>query len=155
MKDLDKDIKELIGKKKFYKNRDSKKFNYYSKLSKLKAKQLKTKMRDNKLIAEFMGLSIKEGVCYYTDADDMFPMGIEVKEPYIPYHTSWDWLMPVVVKIEHIESITHGNQFQVMICEEEVGIYDKHTQTQIVCIPTDGESKLTNTYKAVVEFIKN
>ena len=44
MKDLDKDIKELIGKKKFYKNRDSKKFNYYSKLSKLKAKQLKTKI---------------------------------------------------------------------------------------------------------------
>jgi len=43
-----------------------------------------------------MGLSIKEGVSYYTDADDMFPMGIEVEEPYLPYHTSWDWLMPVV-----------------------------------------------------------
>ncbi len=41
MKDLDKDIKELIGKKKFYRNRDSKKFNYYSKLAKLKAKELK------------------------------------------------------------------------------------------------------------------
>ena len=56
-------------------------------------------MNDNKLIAEFMGLSIKEGVCYYTDVDDMFPMGIEVEEPYLPYHTSWDWLMPVVEKI--------------------------------------------------------
>ena len=60
----------------------------------------KHKMKDdNKLIAEFMGLSIKEGVCYYTDADDMFPMGIEVEEPYLPYHTSWDWLMPVIAKI--------------------------------------------------------
>ena len=58
-------------------------------------------MNNNKLIAEFMGLSIKEGVCYYTDADDMFPMGIEVEEPYLPYHTSWDWLMPVVEKIEN------------------------------------------------------
>ena len=64
-------------------------------------------MEDNKLIAEFMGLSIKEGVSYYTDADDMFPMGIEVEEPYLPYHTSWDWLMPVVEKCmglyEHYE----------------------------------------------------
>ena len=57
-------------------------------------------MKDNKLIAEFMGLSIKEGVCYYTDADDMFPMGVEVEEPYLPYDKSWDWLMPVVKKIK-------------------------------------------------------
>lgn len=60
-------------------------------------------MEDNKLIAEFMGLSIKEGVCYYTDADDMFPMGIEVEEPYLPYHTSWDWLMPVIEEIDHLQ----------------------------------------------------
>ena len=57
-------------------------------------------MKDNKLIAEFMGLSIKEGVCYYTDADDMFPMGIEVEEPHLPYDTSWDWLMPVCQQID-------------------------------------------------------
>ncbi len=55
---------------------------------------------DNKLIAEFMGLSIKEGVCYYTDADDMFPMGIEVEEPHLPYDTSWNWLMPVCQQID-------------------------------------------------------
>tara|TARA_R110000782_G_scaffold255356_1_gene344128 strand:+ start:1281 stop:1583 length:303 start_codon:yes stop_codon:yes gene_type:complete len=66
-------------------------------------------MKDNnKLIAEFMGLSIKEGVCYYTDADDMFPMGIEVEEPYLPYHTSWDWLMPVIEKIENDGLDPHG-----------------------------------------------
>ncbi len=53
---------------------------------------------NNKMIAEFMGLSIKEGVCYYTDEDDMFPMGIEVEEPYIPYDEDWNWLMPVVSK---------------------------------------------------------
>ena len=52
------------------------------------------------LIAEFMGLSIKEGVSYYTDENDCFPMGIEVEEPYLQYHTSWDWLMPVVKAIE-------------------------------------------------------
>ena len=97
---------------------------------------------NNKLIAEFMGLNIDNGV----QADYM--------EHELKYHESWNWLMPVVEKIEYIESITHGNQFQVIIREEEVGIYDKHTQTHIVYIPADGESKLTNTYKAVVEFIK-
>lgn len=54
-----------------------------------------------------MGLSIKEGVCYYTDVDDMFPMGIEVEEPYLPYHTSWDWLMPVVSKCFKTGDDTH------------------------------------------------
>jgi len=55
-------------------------------------------MKENKLIAEFMGLSIKEGVSYYTDQDDMFFMGIEVEEPYLPFDEDWNWLMPVVEK---------------------------------------------------------
>ena len=59
---------------------------------------------NNKMIAEFMGLSIKEGVCYYTDADDMFPMGIEVEEPYLPYDKSWNWLMPVIQKCYKVEN---------------------------------------------------
>jgi len=101
--------------------------------------------KDNKLIAEFMGVYSEENGYDYT----------KIGNKGVCYHTSWDWLMPVVEKIEYIESITHGNQFQVIIREEEVSIYDKHTQTHIVYIPADGESKLTNTYKAVVEFIKN
>jgi len=55
---------------------------------------------ENKLIAEFMDLSIKAGVCYYTDADDMFPMGIEVEAPYLPYDDDWNWLHVVLDKIE-------------------------------------------------------
>ena len=86
---------------------------------------------DNKLIAEFMGLSIKEGVCYYTDADDMFPMGIEVEEPYLPYHTSWDWLIPVVNKIE---MECEGVPIQLLDCN----LY----------------SEIGEVYQAVVEFIK-
>ena len=86
---------------------------------------------DNKLIAEFMGLSIKEGVCYYTDADDMFPMGIEVEEPYLPYHTSWDWLIPVVNKIE---MECEGVPIQLI----DVSFYDE----------------IHEVYWAVVEFIK-
>ena len=88
-------------------------------------------MEDNKLIAEFMGLSIKEGVCYYTDADDMFPMGIEVEEPYLPYHTSWDWLIPVVNKIE---MECEGVPLQLI----DVSFYDE----------------IHEVYWAVIEFIK-
>ena len=86
---------------------------------------------NNKLIAEFMGLSIKEGVCYYTDEDDMFPMGIEVEEPYLPYDDSWDWLMPVV---ERIEQVFQG----VESAEVHLSIY----------------STIDEVYQAVVEFIK-
>ena len=88
-------------------------------------------IENNKLIAEFMGLSIKEGVCYYTDEDDMFPMGIEVEEPYLPYDDSWDWLMPVV---ERIEQVIQG----VASAEVHLSIY----------------STIDEVYQAVVEFIK-
>ena len=86
---------------------------------------------NNKLIAEFMGLSIKEGVCYYTDEDDMFPMGIEVEEPYLPYDDSWDWLMPVV---ERIEQVIQGVPPQML----HLSLY----------------STIDEVYQAVVEFIK-
>jgi len=44
-------------------------------------------MENNKLIAEFMG--------YIYEDDILVP-----EEPQ--YHTSWDWLMPVLIKIERI-----------------------------------------------------
>jgi len=88
---------------------------------------------NNKMIAEFMGLSIKEGVCYYTDEDDMFPMGIEVEEPYIPYDEDWNWLMPVVDKIEDYLSDNVG----------KVGYFDE-------CLISND---LDIRYNAVVEFI--
>ena len=43
-------------------------------------------MKDNTLIAEFMGLNIDRGV----QSDYM--------EHELKYHTSWDWLMPVIEK---------------------------------------------------------
>jgi len=90
---------------------------------------------NNKMIAEFMGLSIKEGVCYYTDEDDMFPMGIEVEEPYIPYDEDWNWLMPVVHKcldIYHTEQMNDDLNFE---------FYDGLSHSREA------------TYNAVVEFI--
>jgi len=45
-------------------------------------------MKDNKLIAEFMDLR-STGMSIY-------------KESEYKYHESWDWLMPVLIKIERI-----------------------------------------------------
>lgn len=57
-------------------------------------------MKDNKLIAEFMGLELEEtlkGIYVYAikkvEGTDFF----ELKE--LKYHTSWDWLMPVANEI--------------------------------------------------------
>ena len=96
-------------------------------------------MKNNKLIAEFMGLSIKEGVCYYTDSNDMFPMGIEVEEPYLPYDTSWDWLMPVVKRI-------------VSDVEFDVGYEDEYREHLMDVVPFANREDV---YEAVVGFIKN
>ena len=106
-------------------------------------------MKNNKLIAEFMGLSIKEGVCYYTDSNDMFPMGIEVEEPYLPYDTSWDWLMPVVEEIESDE------RYDVEILQYGTRILDNQKEIVNNIANISFDKKINHTYQAVVEFIKN
>jgi len=70
-------------------------------------------MNDNKLIAEFMGSNLN---------------GLESwqYEEELQYHTSWDWLMPVVEKIYQLDS--NADFF--------------------------GSINLEATYKEVVEFIK-
>lgn len=94
-------------------------------------------MENNKVIAEFMGLNIDKGV----QADYM--------QHELKYHRSWDWLMPVIYKIES------------MGCEvvHRVGdcvVYKIDEQENYRCIiDIQGVNKLNSTYKAVVEFIKN
>jgi hypothetical protein len=51
-------------------------------------------MKDNKLIAEFMGLQFSKGEYYRP----LFNSGDWISEDELHYHTSWDWLMPVVVE---------------------------------------------------------
>jgi len=48
-------------------------------------------MKNNKLIAEFMGYKVKHNKCYSPKYNDgtIAPM---------QYHKSWDWLMPVIDK---------------------------------------------------------
>ena len=82
-------------------------------------------MKDNKLIAEFMG---EEQLC----------LPHELK-----YHTEWNWLMPVVEKIESL-----GYVFTIQGGKAEFGEMISETRCFIA------EGKLSSTYKAVIEFIK-
>ena len=111
-------------------------------------------MNDNKLIAEFMSVDDT----YLFMSDDCVDVDTDVdtyleNNKELQYHTSWDWLMPVVQKIEDIE------------CKEtstdSVGyhLYDIEIRQNVTTIhgtnieETVGD-KLFNTYSAVVEFIK-
>ena len=79
-------------------------------------------MKDNKLIAKFMGAE--------PDKKTFFRTGEEVYY----YHTSWDWLMPVVSK-----------------CRDESNEEDSHWEA--IYYSLEG-CDIDVTYHAVVEFIK-
>ncbi len=103
---------------------------------------------NNKLIAEFMGMN-------YGDPNDnsvmiqMTPQGNEVVPiDSMKYHCSWDWLMPVVEKIENFG-------FEFIIAESRCKIKHNtdHSIEELFHIETIG-SKINTTYDAVVQFIK-
>jgi hypothetical protein len=56
----------------------------------------------NKLIAEFMGVYSEENGYDYT----------EIGNRGVCYHTSWDWLMPVITRVKNIDRdwIDQGGQ---------------------------------------------
>ena len=78
-------------------------------------------MESNKLIAEFMGVHeiMHDGYSEYELPSNEIVQNLQ-------YHTSWDWLMPVVEKIYQLDS--NADFF--------------------------GSINLEATYKEVVEFIK-
>ena len=86
-------------------------------------------MKNNKLIAEFMG--------YICSGDDEYLIHPETNydhsindEDWFLYSTSWDWLMPVIENIDHLQ-------------HEPVMSIEKALSTR----------SIDDTYKAVVEFI--
>ena len=106
-------------------------------------------MEDNKLIAEFMGMT-------YGDPNDdsvmiqKTPQGNEVVPiESMEYYTSWHWLMPVVEKIESLGYAFEKNYQRV----------DKDWQSLIVkgndiLYQEFNDDGLKSSYYVVVEFIK-
>ena len=102
----------------------------------------------NKLIAEFMGWKHHEDKSY-----DEYEMN------NLKYHTSWDWLMPVVEKIESIHSDFHG-YFGVYICSNGCTIQATRLNTSIenphyaYFNDVTLDTKINSTYSAVLQFIQ-
>lgn len=102
----------------------------------------------NKLIAEFLKIP-KCQLCPEEDHCGRYTYGPGIH--YFPhemsYHTSWDWLMPVVEKINSFpdygivffKSVCHVNDYDTLLFETNVG--------------KDGKL-IDAIYEAVVQFIK-
>lgn len=101
-------------------------------------------MNQNKLIAEFMGLQFSKGEYYRP----LYNSGDWIPENELQYHTSWDWLMPVVEKIENLG-------YELIIAESRCKINHNtdHSIEEVINIDIIG-SKIDVTYQAVVEFIE-
>ena len=80
-------------------------------------------VKSNILIAEFMG-SIERSGHFFYDSDPTFGKPMAYKPDALCYHRSWDWIIPVVIKMQEI----------------------MHDTFKIVDIET--------TYNSMVEFIK-
>ena len=130
---------------------------------------------NNRLIAEFMGYEPKYilvdvdkyrgnhnlsdypmakedceyDISHFSDRYGIPDDDMEIQEEELRYHTSWDWLMPVVEKIER------EYMYAVQPCWEHC-IIDKAGENieDFERIEVDSSDKLSATYGAVVEFIK-
>ncbi len=98
--------------------------------------------KNNKLIAEFMGYEVKHGKCYSPKYNDgtIAPM---------QFDKSWDWLMPVIEKIESLGYTFEKNYQRV----------DKDWQSLIVkgndiLYQEFNENSLQCSHYVVAEFIK-
>lgn len=107
----------------------------------------------NELIAEFMGFkviakSFEDKLIYNIPTNN----GLGYISYMMLYNKSWDWLMPVVEKIEETNFIkivgkycginkTSANSFNNWVATEGISFMNP-------------KSKIESTYKAVVKFIK-
>lgn len=101
--------------------------------------------KDNILIAEFMGFQ-KTNIGWY-DSEDSLSLSYTNDNTFdiLLFDESWDWLMPVVEKIESQQAEGYNILIEGANCWIE---------TQGISFEGMGMTKLEATYKAVLEFIK-
>lgn len=108
----------------------------------------------NKLIAEFMGGELLEGrqdnVYWFNKGHHLLEYRKAINRHAFKYHSSWDWLMPVVEKIESL-----GYGFTVDPWGIEIIEYISGNENSIVKFDrTDDEPKMEQYYYSVNKFIK-
>ena len=103
----------------------------------------------NRLIAEFMGYKQRENGGLFWGNDGLG--GLYPKD--LKYHSSWDWLMPVVEKIQHLEDeLPVKIDFQIHL----LGAVELYIDYKRVFAMTAFEpgTLINAVYEAILEFIK-
>ena len=112
-------------------------------------------LENNKLIAEFMGMNIVTLDDIRRNKNPMISNADGYTVDSLQYHTSWDWLMPVVDEIESIEGISIRIEgFSVEVLKGTMPYEDNE---DVVICKGDVDirkGKIYSVYTAVVEFIK-
>lgn len=113
-------------------------------------------IENNKLIAEFMGWEEADNDMY--DFPDNFKDTL--REEYdcidgslMKFNTSWDWLMPVVEKIESF-IFDEDNSFNVTIGATNYCVIQDSNGEVYDEVEDMGESKIQTVYNGIVKFIK-
>lgn len=109
-------------------------------------------MTDNELIAEFMGAKSRK-IITMDETFIVYDFGAHTYEvDGLNYDKSWDWLMPVVEKIEllqyEFEIASSGTQI-ISTAYSEGDYYDEFTTYD-----SKEETKIQVVYKAIVKFVK-
>ena len=107
---------------------------------------------NNKLIAEFMDIKVGES---YWQMDDPIPYNEVKLQNFIGldelgYHSSWDWLMPVIIKIIDENSSDFQLTGKDFLPEIKSYLLSDHKKSII----SSGKSHLEAAYSAVVYYLK-
>lgn len=106
----------------------------------------------NKLIAEFLCFKYRNQAKYWgrypLDDNSFLSLKGEVEMHSLKFHSSWDWLMPVVEKIESLNFTT--SIYHLPKTLNTVKILSGGADV----VGVNGETKIEAIYKTVVEFIK-
>ena len=121
----------------------------------------------NKLIAEFMGYKLarcNNGLAWdigksLPSHKHLFPIqGVLHTGNELNFHSSWDWLMPVVEKIREKQMFSFINIYNQAMEEGcEIRVFDINNNNIFYTYPkvnTEEKTLLNVTHGAVVEFIK-
>lgn len=121
---------------------------------------MKTTQEKNRMIAEFMGGLTKDKMESLTKNEIWIPKyGVCMLyngSPAMKYHTSWEWLMPVVDKIEDL-----GCKFDMFPSKTKKKYYIATLMTYVnntfklnKSFAATGDTRIQPVYDVVVQFIE-
>lgn len=100
-------------------------------------------LEGNKLIAEFMGGELLEGrqnnVFWFKEHHHVLTAHKAINQHAFKYHSSWDWIMPVVEKIN---------------ASHTVKIKNNTCSIRLIVEETTESTLIKSVWKVVVEYVK-